>query len=451
MSSINQQTIADRLGLSRATVSRCFTNHAGINPVTRAKVFHLAAEIGYTHMPSRATSAKRKKAETVFSVLICSDHDEYFQGGYQSPGKQILEGVSEYAQRHDVRVDVNLISPSVSDIEESDFTKIESLKARRSTGVLLIYPFPANIVAQLALQFPLVSLVDQSEHQSIDCVDVDHNGGISGVIDHLFAAGHRRIGFYTRQYPNQASWSHRRHGAFLEKMARMKLPVSPDDVIGVFPSKALSVPENFGDAIARTRDGVTAWVCAADHQAYDLIQSFESDGLQVPGDVSVAGFDGIERSSTDPNLTTVQIPFRAIGGTGAERLAARLEKRFSDRQHVYIAGEIRPGTTVGAPATNGKPQFLGKHRCRKPAKLSGLPEVMTIPLTASSASASTTQASNSSHPSRLRTFMDFVSTSQVMVAMPSASLLSVKSVIGLSQANGEKMDEVEITRRRLCL
>ena len=349
MPPVNQQTIADRLGLSRATVSRCFTNHAGINPVTRAKVFHLAAEIGYTHMPSRAPSTKRKKVGTVFSVLICSDPDEYYEGSYASPGKQILEGVSEYAQNHDVRVDVNLISPLATDISEPEFTKIESLKARRSTGVLLIYPFAAKVVEQLALRFPLVSLVDQIEHQSIDCIDVDHRAGISGVIDHLHTSGHRRIGFYTREYPTEASWSHRRHGAFLEKMARLKLPVSPADIIGVFPSQALSVPENFQEAKARTRDGVTAWVCAADHQAYDLIQSFESEGLSVPGDVSVAGFDGIERSSSNPQLTTVQIPFRAIGITGAERLAARLRKRFSDRQHVYISGDVRPGTTVAAP------------------------------------------------------------------------------------------------------
>ena len=63
MSEINQQAIADRLGLSRATVSRCFTNHAGISPVTRAKVFQVAAEIGYTHMESRAPSAKQAKAQ----------------------------------------------------------------------------------------------------------------------------------------------------------------------------------------------------------------------------------------------------------------------------------------------------------------------------------------------------------------------------------------------------
>jgi AraC-like DNA-binding protein len=54
MADVNQQLIADRLNISRATVSRCFTNHPGINPTTRAQVFALAAQLGYTHLEKRA-------------------------------------------------------------------------------------------------------------------------------------------------------------------------------------------------------------------------------------------------------------------------------------------------------------------------------------------------------------------------------------------------------------
>ena len=71
MSNAKQQVIAERLSLSRATVSRCFTNHAGISPITRAKVFQVAAEIGYSHMAKRAGSAGAGKARAKsFSALI---------------------------------------------------------------------------------------------------------------------------------------------------------------------------------------------------------------------------------------------------------------------------------------------------------------------------------------------------------------------------------------------
>jgi DNA-binding LacI/PurR family transcriptional regulator len=70
----------------------------------------------------------------------------------------------------------------------------------------------------------------------------------------------------------------------------------------------------------------------------------------VPADVSVTGFDGIERRGNRPALTTVEIPFREIGASGTQRLAARLRKRFHQSQHVYIAGRLREGNTVTAPS-----------------------------------------------------------------------------------------------------
>lgn len=349
MSEVNQQAIADRLGISRATVSRCFTNHGGISPVTRAKVFQTAAKIGYTHMETRAPKQKRAKRKFSFSVLICSDPEEYFQGGYESPGEQILAGVSEYAQSNEIRVDVNLIPPNVTSLDDPAFQSIEGITKKQASGVLLIYPFPAPVLDQLALKFPLVSLVDQLEHSSIDCVDVDHYNGISSAVDHLVAAGHRRIGFYTRDYPVEASWSFRRYSAFVEKMARLQLKVAAKDAIGMFPRPTMDLAASLDEAVARTQEGVTAWVCAADHQAFDLITHLEKEGFKVPGQVSVTGFDGILQGDKRPDLTTIQIPFREIGITGAERLAARFRKRFQGKQHVYISGQLKPGSTVAAP------------------------------------------------------------------------------------------------------
>lgn len=346
MPKVNQKAIADKLGISRATVSRCFTNHAGINPTTRAKVFQLAAEMGYTHLESRSPAMKKAKKKVRFNVLICSETEEYFREDYKSPGEQILIGVSEYAQAHEIDVDVDFIPPSATDLNDPAFEKIKSLRSRKNRGVVLIYPFADSVIKELAHKFPLVSLVDQLGRYSIDCSDVDHYSGISMVIDQLIAKGHERIGFYTREYAIAASWSYRRYSAFMEKMAREKRRVSPEDIVGVFPRTFDTVIGSIDEAIRRTKDGVTAWVCAADHQAYDLIDGFENHGLEVPKDVSITGFDGIQRSDNRPTLTTIDIPFRAIGMTGAERLASRIRHRFGGSQSVYISGKMIEGQTV---------------------------------------------------------------------------------------------------------
>ncbi|MGJ8725148.1 MAG: LacI family DNA-binding transcriptional regulator [Roseibacillus sp.] len=351
MIEVNQQAIADRLGISRATVSRCFTNHAGISPVTRAKVFQVAAEIGYTHMETRVESGKKKaKPQLSFSVLICSDTEEYFRGEYESPGEQILAGVSEFALTNDIKVDVNLIPPDVTSLSDEPFQKVGGLSKRQANGVLLIYPFPAKVINELALRFPLVSLVDQLEHTSIDCVDADHYNGISTMVDHLLEQGHQRIGFYTKTYAVEASWSYRRYSAFVEKMARLRMKVESEDIIGMFPRPELSLEESLDEVAKRTEAGVTAWVCVADHQAFDVVEGLEKRGFSVPKDVSVTGFDGIKQQGKESvELTTLQIPFREIGNSGAERLAARMSRRFHGKRHVYISGQMKSGATVAAP------------------------------------------------------------------------------------------------------
>lgn len=347
---LNQETLARKLNISRATVSRCFTNHPGINPVTRAKVFQLAAEIGYVHLQMRKPREKGKASgKSVFAVLICTAEEEYYRKDYQNPSEQILAGVTECALLNGAEIEVHLIDPKACTLDNPRFQEIEKLCSRWD-GLLLVYPFPDPVLDHLAPRIPMVSLVEQFDHTGFDCVDVDHYKGISSVIDHLVEKGHRRIGFYTRLYEVEASWSYRRYAAFMEAMVRRRLPVATEDIVNIFPSHEGDDESSIEYAAGRTRDGVTAWVCAADHQAYDLVRGLNACGLSVPGKVSVTGFDGIETPPGSPVLTTVMIPFREIGMTGTQRLYERTVKRFGFVQHVLIDCRLRFGETVGKAA-----------------------------------------------------------------------------------------------------
>ena len=344
---LNQETIARQLNISRATVSRCFTNHPGINPVTRAKVFQLAAEIGYVHLQMRKPRKKgRVVGKKVFGVLICTAEEEYYRKDYQNPSEQILAGVTECAHLNGADIEVHLIDPKACTLDDPRFLQIERYCSRWD-GLLLVYPFPDPVLNHLAPRIPMVSLVEQFDHTGIDCVDVDHYKGIASAVEHLVENGHRRIGFFTRRYEVEASWSYRRYAAFMEAMVRLRLPVAPGDIINIFPSREGDNESSIAYAAERTRDGVTAWVCAADHQAYDLIRGLTERRLSVPKKVSVTGFDGIDTPPGSPKLTTVMIPFREIGMTGTQRLYERTVKRFGNAQHVLIDCRLRLGKTVG--------------------------------------------------------------------------------------------------------
>jgi DNA-binding LacI/PurR family transcriptional regulator len=349
MTNVNQQLIADRLGISRTTVSRCFTNHLGINPVTRAKVFDLASQLGYQHMEMRAPAKLRRPARKAVAVLICTEIEEYFRPDYQSPGKELHAGISEYAQIHNLRLSLHYISPHDEDLDAPSYRKVEALWNRSVDGIILIYPFPRKVVDGLHLTFPMVSLVEQYGRAAFNCVDADHYKGIGMLVNLLMERGHRRIGFYTKTYEVEAQWSLRRFGAYAEEMVRLGLGFSEEDVVSVYPQHILSLEESFDYVYQRVQAGVTAWVCAADHQAYDLVAALQQRGLRVPEDVSVTGFDGIEKPVQAPLLTTALIPYREIGFTGMKLLTGLMSKRFGSAQHILVATQIREGETVAAP------------------------------------------------------------------------------------------------------
>jgi DNA-binding LacI/PurR family transcriptional regulator len=350
MAKINQQLIADQLQLSRATVSRCFTNHPGINPTTRAKVFALASRLGYSHQEKREPAGGRRAARRLaFGVLVCVELPSFEHTGYGNPGQELLNGLSEFARVQEVRLDLHFVRPQDRHLEDPSYAHILRSRRRVWDGVVLIYPFPLSVVDELKARYPVVSLVDQYGTLPLDCVDVDHYRGISRLVDDLHRLGHRRIGFFTWRYPVEASWALRRYSAFVEKLTALGLELNPADVINAGPRHPLEVDQAHARAVERTRDGVTAWICAADHQAYDLVAYFKKEKLRVPRDVSVAGFDGIARPAGAPLLSTVQIPYHQIGLTGGKRLLDLAMKRYDSHQHILLDCDLRTGATLAAP------------------------------------------------------------------------------------------------------
>lgn len=347
MPDVNQQLIADRLNLSRATVSRCFTNHPGINPTTRARVFALAAKLGYTHLEKRLPERRVRASRTLsIGVLVCVELPNFDRTAYANPGQELLNGLSDFARGRDLRLDLHFVRPEDLHLDGPSYARIAGTKRRLWQGVVLIYPFPRTIVDELKLKYPVVSLVEQYSGGALNCVDVDHHRGIAKIFERLRALGHKRIGFFTYRYPVEASWALRRFSAYVECLTAAGLRLDPDDAISVGPRSALSWEEAREAAVRRSRDGVTAWICAADHQAYELIAHFKRQGMDVPGDVSITGFDGITPPTGAPVLSTVQIPYHEIGVTGGKRLVDLIEKRFSATQHILLDCDLREGATI---------------------------------------------------------------------------------------------------------
>lgn len=344
---VNQQVIANKLGICRTTVSRCFTNHSATNPETRAAVFALAAEMGYNYMEKRTSEEGETEDKSLtFGVLICTHKEEYERQDYESPGMQFLAGISEYALLHKIDLDINFVNPDEKSLKSKGYSQL--LKKKRSSwkGVLLVYPFPSQVILGLSKKFPCVSLVEQFGAPNIDGIAADHHRAIAHLMQQLIDLGHRRIGFFSRHYPVPAPWAFRRYGAYVEKMAREGLTLNHEDIFNVYPTENVDLPASHEKAVEQTRAGVTAWVCPADHIAYDLMEALENSGLKVNQDFSITGFDGLTPPEGVVPLTTMQMPYRRMGYQATKRLNDLTSNRFSMGQHINMLCKFIPGETI---------------------------------------------------------------------------------------------------------
>ncbi len=347
----SQHLIARRLKLSRATVSRALANHPALSADTRARVQALAAELGYRNTPARHVRRAADAAPLKLGVLI----GDPLVPADRLTLPEILEGIRARARLDHAEVDILPFAPGETTPLAGRRRLFGHLRARDWRGALLLYPFPELTVSMLADKLSVVSVLHECADDRIDTVDTDH-GAVRALVDRLVALGHRRIGFATWAYPSGGLWASRRFAACAEALFAHGLPVNPAWVCNVGPA-SISCPDpgTLADAVAAVsrRDAVSAWVCAADHQAYQLISDLAARGLRTPRDVSLTGFDGQPAPAGLPALTTAAVPNADIGASAAARLVNRLLQPASQRRVTLVAPRLVEGQTT-CPPPGGK-------------------------------------------------------------------------------------------------
>ena len=346
MAKVDQQTIAEKLNLSRTTVSRCFTNHPKINPQTRAKVFQLAAKLGYRYSAPRNSNGPKKPGRNTIAVLVGVAESEKKQ---VDTAAEIINGISEKAAAEKLQIEVHYVDASQFFPGPRPRKIVANGNSSTWKGIVLIYPFHTEAVRNLMTKFPTVSVLDNYDELELDSVNPDQTRGIGAMVRYLYGLGHRKIGFLSWKYAIETPWVERRLGAYVENLYRLGLEFDTDLVLNVRQDEQIDL-EVLGAQVADfVRQGVTAWVCAADHQAYHLISELKKHGLSVPGDCSVTGFDGINHPRGLPQLTTVKVSFKDMGISSVVSLLRTVSNPTAPRRHILISGKVIEGKTSSPP------------------------------------------------------------------------------------------------------
>lgn len=306
--------VAREANVSSQTVSRYFNGYKGIRPVTREKVERAAAALNYRpNLTARLLTTNESRRIGAFTHEISA-----------VGGGSIIAGASRAASQSGYLLDV--VSLDVKDSRSID-RAIRSIGQHELAGVVAFAPTDDLIEAFASADFAVPVIVDSDDD------DGTHDGlrstdGISeaAVVHHLISLGHTAIGHLA----GPEGWVSARNRllGFERGLAAHRLQ-STLTVTGDWTAKS-----GWDASAAFAHSQVTAVVVASDQMAFGLIRGLGDQGISVPGEISVVGFDDLGESRYfRPSLTTLHQDFEAHGRTAVERLLGLLQSRDPIASH----------------------------------------------------------------------------------------------------------------------
>ena len=309
--------VAKAAGVSVSTISKVMNNRDGISEATQHRVREVINQLGY--VSSVSARSLRVHRTGVIGVLI-SDFEPY--------ATEVLKGIAQECHG----CPVELMAWSGGTVQDGSARGWEQRLIARLAGTVLD---AAILVApsMTSVPFDRFAMVAIDPHEGpgfIPSIRADDAGGARLAVDHLVSLGHRRIAFLGGR-ADLASAKAREQG-FREAMAAHGLVV--DEALVVRGDYSLEGATQPAHDLLSAPDPATAIFAANDLSALRVIEVARELGIDVPGQVSVVGFDDIPESLRSvPSLTTVAQPMIEIGRRAASvlfQLMARDEVAETD-------------------------------------------------------------------------------------------------------------------------
>src|SRR5487761_858458 len=310
---VSLKSLAEGLGLAPATVSLVINRKPAARSIptrTKDRIFAEAKRLNY-RANFVARSLRHQRTFTVgvvvpeisegYAALVLSGIEEHL----------LQEGYFYFVVSHRHRQDL---------IEE--YPKI--LLDRAVEGIIAI-----DSPCERPLPVPVVSVSGHREVEGVTNIVLDHSLAAKLALDHLFALGHRKIAFIKGQ--GFSSDTEPRWNAMKEAAGELGLCVNPK-LTAQLEGDSSSPALGYGVSKKLLEDGgdFTALFAFNDVSAIGAIRAIREAGRDVPGNVSVIGFDDIQSAAfQNPGLTTVRQPLRSMGEIAARTLLQRISKKDS--------------------------------------------------------------------------------------------------------------------------
>ena len=310
--------IAEKAGVSIATVSRALKKPELVRSETVIKVRKVAESLGYgsgynrQHSPHSGVSPRTGTVGLILPTIensIFSEMISSFSHNLSILNRTLLVAAHNYDGAEEVRI-------------------LRSMLERRIDGVVLIGNQHDPAVEELAkaAQIPVIEAWNHKPGATFSTVGTDNELAGHMIVEHCLKRGH---GNFVLVFPDQHTNDRallRRQGA-LRALREWNITVAPEhDLLCPYD---IDSAKQLGLQILKDPEYRT-YVCGNDVIALGILFAAQALGLKVPADLSVVGVGDFAFSrSTEPGLTTVRIPARTIGREAAELINRMIERPVS--------------------------------------------------------------------------------------------------------------------------
>ncbi len=328
MSTIRQ--VAKACGVSPMTVSFVINNRSDqVSSGTRERVLRAVRELGYR---PPASSMPRRRPMMTFGYISGAQTNTLLRSGYHGA---MMHAVLDAAE--ELRHNITIFNRSLlgNNLQRS----IRFYCDGRCDALLAVSPGIGNPLTHELRErgFPFILIGDTSEHLRADIVDVDSIAGTTAVVEHLLALGHKRIAFCGAADPVTSVAE--RYNGFVETLNAANVPVALEMTKVRFGSYHEIGPWATQLFTRQPRpSAIFAW---NDRTAQIVWEAARDQGVRVPGDLSIAGFDddGVVGEHF-PELTTVAQPYASIGKEAVEILVSRVRGDRSPPATRLLPGKL---------------------------------------------------------------------------------------------------------------
>lgn len=327
--------VAREAKVSVATVSRALNGGARVTPDTRTRIERAAARLRYVPLGA-ARSLVTRRTQAV-GALLPDLFGEFFS--------ELIRGIDLAARAHGLHL---LVSSSHGDADEA----AAALRAMqgRVDGLLIMSPHVERgfLRKHLSDSQPAVLLDSALRERRCARVNNDDHGGACAMTGHLLTQGHRALAFIEGPVANFDARERRR--GFVETVAGRR-GVTAHYLQGDYTEES---GYRAGRALLAARKRPDAVFAANDMMAIGCLSAFNEAGVNVPGEIALAGFDDIPMARyMYPPLTTVRVRIAELGHAALERLVAQIaspETTATDVTTIPCEVVVRASCSTGTDA-----------------------------------------------------------------------------------------------------